>query len=95
MEKEIRLTDGVVSLEPYRISDIDRLYQAARESIAEGSLWMPWCHADYSIEESHAWIESRPEAWEKGTDYEFAIISARDSTFLGGCMLSISEMGHF
>jgi len=83
MERESRLTDGVVLLRPYEGGDVERLYQAARESITEGSLWMPWCHADYSIEESRAWIESRPEAWEKGTDYEFAIIDARDSTFLG------------
>ncbi len=50
MEKEIRLTDGMVLLEPYRIGDVERPYQAVRESIAELSPWMPWCHADYSIE---------------------------------------------
>ena len=91
MEKEIRLTDGVVLLRPYEGGDVEHFYQAARESIAEGSLWMPWCHADYSIEESRAWIESRPEAWEKGIDYEFAIINARDNTFLGGCSLNHSD----
>jgi len=88
MEKVIRLTDGVVLLRPYEGGDVEHSYQAAWESIAEGSLWMPWCHADYSIEESRAWIESRPEAWEKGTDYDCAIIDARDSTFLGGCSLN-------
>ena len=62
MEKVIRLTDGVVLLEPYRIGDVERLYQAARESITEMSLWMPWCHADYSIEESRAWLELRAGA---------------------------------
>ncbi len=88
MEKEIRLTDGVVLLEPYRIGDVERLYQAARESITEMSPWMPWCHADYSIEESRAWIESRAEAWAKGTDYDFAITDAKDGSFLGGCGLN-------
>ena len=88
MEKEIRLTDGVVLLRPYRSGDVDHLYQAVRESITEMSPWMPWCHADYSIEESRAWVESRAEAWEKGTEYDFAITDARDGFFLGGCGLN-------
>jgi len=88
MEKEIRLTDGVVLLRPYGSGDVERLYQAARESVTEMSLWMPWCHADYSIEESRAWVESRAEAWEKGTEYDFVITDARDGFFLGGCSLN-------
>lgn len=88
MEKEIKLTDGSVLLRPYQIGDVDYLYQAARESIAELSLWMPWCHADYSIEESRAWIESRAEAWAKGTDYDFVVTDAKDGFFLGGCGLN-------
>ena len=88
MEKEIKLTDGMVLLEPYQISDVERLYQAARESITEMSPWMPWCHADYSIEESRAWVESQAEVWEKGTDYDFVITDAKDGSFLGGCGLN-------
>ncbi len=88
MGKEIELTDGSVLLRPYRIGDVDRLYQAARESIAELSVWMSWCHTDYSIEESRAWIESRAEAWEKETDYDFVITDAKDGFFLGGCGLN-------
>ena len=102
MEKEIRLTDGVVLLRPYGSGDVERLYQAARESVTEMSPWMPWCHADYSIEESRAWVESRAEAWEKGTDYDFAITDARDGSFLGGCGLShidqanqIADLGYW
>ncbi len=88
MKKGIELTDGLVLLRSYRIGDVDHLYQAVRESIAELSLWMPWCHADYSIEESRAWIESRDEAWEKETDYDFVITDAKDGFFLGGCGLN-------
>jgi len=88
MEKEIRLTDGRVLLEPYRIGDVERLYQAARESVTEMSPWMPWCHADYSIKESRAWVESQAEVWEKGTQYDFVITDAKDGSFLGGCGLN-------
>ncbi len=88
MEKEIRLTDGVVLLRPYGSGDVEHLYQAVRESVTEMSTWMPWCHADYSIEESRAWVESRAEVWKKETEYDFAITDARDGSFLGGCGLS-------
>ena len=84
MNREIELTDGSVSLCPYRLSDVGDLYETARESIAELSVWMPWCHADFSIEESRAWIESRSEAWEKEPDYDFIITDAKDGFFLGG-----------
>jgi len=88
MEKEIRLTDGVVLLRPYGSGDVECLYQAVRESITEMSLWMSWCHADYSIEESQAWVESRAEAWKKDTEYDFVITDAKDGSFLGGCGLN-------
>ena len=88
MEKELKLADGSVLLRPYRIGDTDHLYEAVRESIDELSVWMPWCHADYSIEESRSWIESRAEAWEKETDYDFVIADAKNGFFLGGCGLN-------
>ena len=62
MNREIELADGMVLLRPYRNGDVEHLYWAVRESIAELSVWMPWCHTDYSIEESRTWVESRPEA---------------------------------
>jgi hypothetical protein len=38
MEKDGRLTDGVITLRPYRVSDIDFVYEAVRESIPELSV---------------------------------------------------------
>jgi ribosomal-protein-serine acetyltransferase len=88
MQNEIQLTDGSVVLRPYQLSDADRLYEAVRESLAELSVWLPWCHLGYSIEESRAWIESRAEVWAKGTQYDFTINDPRDGSFLGGCGLN-------
>jgi len=88
MRREIELTDGLVLLRPYRIDDIDNLYQAVCESIAELSAWMPWCHEFYSIEESRTWLEERAEAWEKGTQYDFAITNIMNGYYLGGCGLN-------
>ncbi len=85
MKRNIQLTDGFVLLRPSQSGDIASLYEAVRESIAEVSVWMPWCHPDYSIEESTIWVESQPEIWEKGTGYEFAITDYASGSYLGCC----------
>jgi len=91
MEKDGRLTDGVMTLRPYRVSDIDSVYEAVRESIPELSVWMSWCHPDYSIEETGTWIESQPDKWEKGAEYNFAISHNTGSLCLGGCGLNVID----
>ena len=91
MEKDIQLTDGVITLQPYQVSDIDSLYEAVRESISEMFEWMPWCHPDYSIEESRTWIESQPDKWEKGEEYNFTISYNTGGLYLGGCGLRVID----
>src|SRR5207247_8079258 len=49
--------------------------------------WMPWCHPDYSIEESRYWLEAQVPAFQQGTSFEFAVVSA-DGRYLGGCGLN-------
>jgi ribosomal-protein-serine acetyltransferase len=88
MEKDFSLTDGRISLKPYRSGDTELLYQAARESIAEVFLWMDWCHPEYAIAESRAWVEQRPAKWEEGSAYEFAIKDSKSLLYLGGCGLN-------
>ncbi|OGO21598.1 MAG: hypothetical protein A2Z28_07355 [Chloroflexi bacterium RBG_16_51_9] len=85
MVDKIELTDGFITLRPYRSSDINQLYDAACESIPEVSAWLPWCHPGYSIEESRTWVEARDAAWHKGTDYDFTMVNPRDGGYLGGC----------
>ena len=41
MQKDIRLTDGVITLHPYQVSDIASVFEAVRESISEMVEWMP------------------------------------------------------
>ena len=88
IEKETQKGSGVVLLRPYQLDDVNHLYEAARESIAELSVWMPWCHSDYSINESRIWVESQTEKWGKGTDYNFTIIDSGNGLYLGGCGLN-------
>ena len=88
-----RLTDGVVTLRPYRASDVDALHSAVRESISELSVWMSWCHPNYSTEETKTWIESQTGKWERGEEYNFAISYNGGRLCLGGCGLSVIDRG--
>jgi RimJ/RimL family protein N-acetyltransferase len=88
MQKEVQLSDGSITLRPYRLSDAVPLYQAVRESLPELLPWMPWAYADYSIKDSRKWIESCARTWAKGKEYNFAIIDSKDGSLLGGCGLN-------
>jgi ribosomal-protein-serine acetyltransferase len=82
------LTDSTISLRPYRLEDAEEIYLAVRESLDELHQWMPWCHPDYSIEESREWLASREDTWNGGTEYGFRIADARTDTYLGGVGLN-------
>ena len=69
------------------MNDAPFAWQAARESLAELQLWMPWAHADYSIEETKSWLTTQVQAFQQGTNFEFAITSATGE-YLGGCGLN-------
>ena len=88
MQNEVQLTDGRILLRPYRPGDIKTVYNAVRESLPELIVWMPWAHPDYSIDDTRAWIKSCPEMWAKDTEYNFAILEAKNGSFLGGCGLN-------
>lgn len=88
MNEQPNLVSGELLLRPYRPDDASELYAAARESIAEVSPWMKWCHPDYSIEESRTWLAQCAERAQEGTEYNFAITDSKDGTFLGGCGLN-------
>src|ERR1035437_7213021 len=88
MDKNVLLSHGKLSLRPYTMADVQSLYEAARESIPEMTPWMPWCHANYSIEESRSWLSMRAQMWGSAESYDFAIVDARDGSYLGGCGLN-------
>ena len=71
-----------ITLRPFRIDDAEALHAAVRESFDALYPWMPWCHADYAIEETRGWLEMREPAFQSGSSYEFAMLSP-DGTLLG------------
>lgn len=88
------LSDGEILIRPYRVEDINAVYEAVRESINEISVWMPWCHPDYAIEETAAFITSRSEAWANDREYTFGIFLARGGYFLGSTGLNFVNRVH-
>jgi ribosomal-protein-serine acetyltransferase len=75
------------AIRPYRLEDAPEVFAAVRESLNELILWMPWCHPEYRLEETRAWLEMQVPAFQQGTNFEFAIES-EDGRFLGGCGLN-------
>lgn len=94
MVKGLELKNGVITLRPYRKTDVYHAYEAVLESMDELSPWLYWCHPGYSIQETRAWVESRLIAWDKGTEYAFAITDPKKSVFLGGCSLTTIHPEH-
>ena len=82
------LADDLVLLRPYCTDDLDPMFDAALESVAEVGRWLPWCHPDYTPLETAAWIDSRPAAWESGAEYSLAIVERAGGEFVGGCGLN-------
>lgn len=91
---EVQLTEGPILVRTYRAQDAGALYEAARESIAEVSVWLPWSHEDYSIEESREFVTSRPEAAQGDEWYNFATFERDSGRFLGGVGLNLFNRVH-
>ena len=72
------------TIRPYKASDAEALWEAARESVPEVFTWLPWCHPSYSLAEAAEWASSRARLAAEGREFSFAIVEA-DGRFLGGC----------
>jgi RimJ/RimL family protein N-acetyltransferase len=79
----VELFDGDIMLRTTRAEDTGALYEAVCESKNELQPWMPWCHPEYSMEDSETFINSREEGWNRDTDYTFVICDALTGEWLG------------
>ena len=90
----IELIAGPLLIRPYREEDASALYEAVRESLQEVSRWLPWCHENYSIEESKEFVGSRETAAHNGEWYSFAVFEREGTEFLGGVGLNFFNHVH-
>lgn len=73
----------------YVLADARNLCEAAQESIDNVYRFLPWCHPEYTIEDSRSWIRAVEPDWRAGTGFSFAIYdSPAHGRLLGGCGLS-------
>lgn len=72
----------------YELDDDTMLFEAARESINQVHPYLPWCHPDYSIEDSRSWLLTIKPEWDDEKAYGFAILDIETGRFLGGCGLN-------
>jgi ribosomal-protein-serine acetyltransferase len=91
---EVELIEGPILIRTLRQEDVSPLYEAARESIAEVSPWLPWCHENYSIEETREFIASRELASQSGEWYSFGIFEKDGGRFLGGVGINFINRVH-
>jgi ribosomal-protein-serine acetyltransferase len=91
---DLELSSHGISLRRYCAADIPLVHEAARESISEISPWMPWCHPNYSMEDSAAFVLSRDDAWANQVDYSLVITDSQSGTFLGSVGLNYFNRDH-
>jgi ribosomal-protein-serine acetyltransferase len=88
------MIEGRILIRTLRQEDVRPLYEAARESIAEVSQWLPWCHENYSIEETREFIASREIASQGGEWYSFGVFERVGGRFLGGVGINFINRVH-
>jgi len=91
---EAQLIGDHVLLRPFRDDDASGLYEAVRESMAEVSPWLSWCHQDYSIQESRQFISSRAQAADSDEWYSFGVFERGTGKLLGGVGLNFINRVH-
>ena len=93
MELDVELIAPPFRLRPFSLRDCPAHVDAALESHAEVHPWLGWCHAEYSLAESEAWVTSQIERFEADLEYQFAIRDD-EGVFLGGCGINQISMQH-
>jgi RimJ/RimL family protein N-acetyltransferase len=76
------LSDGVVTLRPWRIEDVDALV-ACIDGDEEIARWLDAVPQPYREAEARAWVEHATAAWREETSAPFAVTDASNSGLLG------------
>jgi len=84
----LTLVDEVLLLRPWQTKDAEDLFDAVRSSVASVGRWLPWCHADYGLDEAGAWISHCQDGWSRGEHIAFAIFDRQTGGLLGSAGLN-------
>ena len=84
------LKSDLVLLKKYQLEDAVELCEAINASVDRVYPWLPWCHPNYTLEETKAWLKTRPQRWDEGKEFGFSIRD-RQNNLVGGCGLGIGD----
>jgi RimJ/RimL family protein N-acetyltransferase len=81
-------SDSKITIKKIIPEHIPSLFSAIYESRMELAEWMPWCHPDYSIEETKGWVRLQQDGWKDRLEYSFGIFDNSNNKLVGGCGLN-------
>lgn len=87
-------SNGVITIRPFGPEDVPGFFAAVRSSTDVLGRWMPWCHANYSIEEARAWLAMCQKAWSQGTSYPFLVVDPNTNEVLGSVDINQLNRDH-
>ncbi len=77
-----------IGIRPFQDNDVNLFHEAAIESTEHMKEFMPWCHSEYSIQESKEWVISQTKAFKEGKEYSFIIYSLGNQKLLGSVAIN-------
>jgi RimJ/RimL family protein N-acetyltransferase len=75
------LSDGVVTLRPWTIRDVDAIYDACQDP--EIAYWIPLVPTPYKRSDAREYVQRTKASWRNGTDAFFAVADAASDAVLG------------
>lgn len=72
-----------VAIRKFSASDARAFYSAVHESVEHVGAWLPWCTADYTLDDAIQWAGSATQTWNDGSDYRFIIQDNTSGEILG------------
>jgi RimJ/RimL family protein N-acetyltransferase len=85
------LTDGVVTLRPWREEDVEPLV-AALDGDPDVSRWLELIPQPYREPEARAWVAASTHMWREGTASPFAVLAEKE--VVGGCGVNWIDRDH-
>ncbi len=91
-----------IGIRPYQIDDIEPLYKVVSDSAAELRQWMPWCHENYSIDDTKFWVNLCINDWQAQSAFRYLIEDISTKEILGAVGLEriikdhkVAELGYW
>lgn len=77
-----------ITIRAYEPNDAVGFRDACLESIDTVGKWMPWCHADYKLEEALSWFAHCSAEIEAENSYDVGIFRNTDSFLVGSIAIN-------